>query len=410
MPRTDQALRTVHLDMATPAIRATVESKSPSDAAPPSLRPVAVSKRQPELDALRGLLLVWMTLTHLPTHASYYSNQTFGFVSAAEGFIFLSALLCGRIFGRRMREKGPATVVRQLEARAARLYGYHLFLLAVAFTVVAKIAVHTGQPSLQGLVDFYLAHPVRGVFASLLLIYQPPLLDILPMYIVFLVLTPLALWAGSRWNWRVVLIPSVLIWAGAQVGLKSGIYWCFVHATHIDIPFSALGAFDFFGWQFLWVAGLWIGIGCPKIVGIGENHRLAVWAALALAIFFAIVRHTACWDVMNSGSWVLITDKWHLGALRLLNFSCLAILFSTIQPQLAKWLSKGPLVLLGRASLEVFCAHLLICFAALAMVGEGAGLPFWPQVAIVFTAVIVLYGVAKFMDVYRRKNSGVVAA
>ena len=47
-------------------------------------------QRRPELDALRGIFLVWMTLTHLPTVASIYVNQPFGFVSGAEGFIFLS--------------------------------------------------------------------------------------------------------------------------------------------------------------------------------------------------------------------------------------------------------------------------------------------------------------------------------
>ena len=34
-----------------------------------------------------------MTLTHLPTKASVISNQTFGFVSGAEGFIFLAAFM-----------------------------------------------------------------------------------------------------------------------------------------------------------------------------------------------------------------------------------------------------------------------------------------------------------------------------
>jgi len=38
-----------------------------------------------------------MTLTHLPT-ISAYVNQPFGFVSGAEGFIFLSALFTGRIY------------------------------------------------------------------------------------------------------------------------------------------------------------------------------------------------------------------------------------------------------------------------------------------------------------------------
>jgi hypothetical protein len=48
-------------------------------------------QRRIELDAARGVMLLWMTLTHLPTLISTYANQPFGFVSGAEGFIFLSA-------------------------------------------------------------------------------------------------------------------------------------------------------------------------------------------------------------------------------------------------------------------------------------------------------------------------------
>jgi hypothetical protein len=55
-------------------------------------------QRRIELDAARGVMLVWMTLTHLPTMVSTYSNQPFGFVSGAEGFMFLSALFTGRIY------------------------------------------------------------------------------------------------------------------------------------------------------------------------------------------------------------------------------------------------------------------------------------------------------------------------
>jgi hypothetical protein len=49
-------------------------------------------QRRPEIDALRGVFLIWMTLTHLPTHLSDLVNEPFGFVSSAEGFVFLSAL------------------------------------------------------------------------------------------------------------------------------------------------------------------------------------------------------------------------------------------------------------------------------------------------------------------------------
>jgi hypothetical protein len=356
---------------------------------------VSISKnahgRQLELDGLRGLLLIWMTLTHLPTHASIYSNQPFGFVSAAEGFIFLSAVLCGRIFGRKLQEDGIRSVQRRLWARAARLYGYHLCLLAVAFTVIARIAIHTRQPSLQGLVDFYLAHPIDGLIASILLVYRPPLLDILPMYILFLVITPFLLWGGRRWGWQVILVLSLLLWTAAQFGLRSALYTAFVHVTHIDIPFSALGAFDLYAWQLLWVAGVWVGTGRPGVVRTPAHPKLAFWTSLLVVVFLLVVRHTPWWDTWNAPPWAPLTDKWHLGALRILNFTAVTIVFAGLRPATIKWLRAQPWILLGQASLEVFCAHLLVCFAALALVGDGTNASIMQQLGIIAAALVFLY-------------------
>ena len=65
-------------------------------------------ERRPEIDALRGVFLVWMTLTHLPTHVSDLVNEPFGFVSSAEGFVFLCALLVARLHIRQASEAGAA--------------------------------------------------------------------------------------------------------------------------------------------------------------------------------------------------------------------------------------------------------------------------------------------------------------
>src|SRR5579875_4189014 len=75
-----------------------------------------------ELDVLRGFLLVWMTLTHLPTKASLVSNQTFGFVSGAEGFIFLAAFMVGQLEHRIQQKRGEMGTVRDLARRTLRVY------------------------------------------------------------------------------------------------------------------------------------------------------------------------------------------------------------------------------------------------------------------------------------------------
>ena len=100
-------------------------------------------------------MLVWITLTHQPTAASSWVNQPFGFVGAAEGFIFLSALFTGRIYFRIAEQDGYRAMTRKLWGRTLRLYGYHALLLAFAFLVAVPIASHGDRPGLHNLLDFY---------------------------------------------------------------------------------------------------------------------------------------------------------------------------------------------------------------------------------------------------------------
>ncbi|SPE19213.1 hypothetical protein SBA5_220059 [Candidatus Sulfotelmatomonas gaucii] len=61
-------------------------------------------ERRPELDALRGLFLVWMTLTHLPTHFSDLMNNPFGFFHRRRGSsLFRRCWWAGLRFAKRTR-------------------------------------------------------------------------------------------------------------------------------------------------------------------------------------------------------------------------------------------------------------------------------------------------------------------
>ena len=64
-------------------------------------------------------------------------------------------------------------------------------------------------------------------------------------------------------------------------------------------------------------------------------------------------------------------DKWHLGPLRLLNFVVLAIIAVHGRRVLVAWAEHSSIATLGRASLTVFAAHLLVCLALLATVGDA---------------------------------------
>jgi hypothetical protein len=215
------------------------------------------------------------------------------------------------------------------------------------------------------------------------------------MYVVFLLATPIALYVGSRWSWKLVLIPSGLIWVLAQFGLRTTIHANMVQLTGLQIPLNEMGAFDLLAWQFLWAGGLWIGAGRPESIFKVLTSKMGVIAALLVAAAFFLLRHPILNVQFYGELWSGLVDKWHLGTLRLLDFSSFAILFAAGRPWLARWFTISPLLLLGKASLEVFCAHLLFCFAALSFVKDGTGLPVWIQSAFIGTTLIGLYIVAR---------------
>jgi len=201
--------------------------------------------RRLDLDAVRGLMLVWIALTHLPTAASAYVNQPFGFVSAAEGFIFLSALFTGRIYFRMAEHDGYWAMTLKLWARTLRLYGYHALLLAFVFLVAVPIASRGNRPGLHNLLDFYfMAGAKQSVAEAALLIYRPPLLDILPMYIIFLVFTSAALPLARRIGWKPILWAAFVVWGFAQFGFRGIEHTFMMRLIPTRIPLNEMGSFD----------------------------------------------------------------------------------------------------------------------------------------------------------------------
>lgn len=340
--------------------------------------------RKLELDALRGLLLVLMTVTHLPTRFSIYSSQVFGFVSAAEGFVFLSAFLTGAIYARKLAAGQREAVRSSLLLRARRLYIWHLGLLAFAFTVIAAIGVYGQRPALYNLLSFYFEQPIVALWAGPLLVYQPPLLDILPMYIVFVIATPWLLDAGHREGWRKLLLLSALIWLFAQVGGRGLLLEGFNTATGIHVPTipeHALGTFNWFAWQLLWVGGLWVGAisGDPA-----QQRTLALSPLMRVAALVCVIGFLA-WYHNLGGLWpgrsLLLFDKIAMRPMRVINFAMLAISASWLLPALFHGMRC--LVMLGRASMAVFTVHLFLVLMSLGLiVSDDEPLDAWQESAV----------------------------
>jgi len=368
----------------------------------PAALPAAAAPRPRlwELDAARGLMLVLMLSTHLPTRFAIPASQPFGFVSAAEGFVLLSAYMAGRVYTRLAQRDGLPAMQRAFLQRAVKVYACQAASLLFLFTVIAGLGLTLPQPDVQHLMWFYLHDPVTALLASLALIYNPPLLDILPIYVMFMLLSPWVLSRGLRHGWRGILLFSAGLWLAAQFGVSHLLYGYVTQWTGLPVPFSETGAFETFAWQALWVFGLWLG---ARHGGAADGPtrpfpRWMVAGAVVTAIVFFLWRHITGHDAFPHGSPAnLLFDKWHLGPLRLLNVGVLVLLAMHFDPWIRQNLPRVRwLETLGQASLPVFCAHLVIVLLAISALGTPTpARPGWVDAAMYVCSVIALYGVAR---------------
>jgi hypothetical protein len=227
-------------------------------------------------------------------------------------------------------------------------------------------------PGIRNLLDSYLMNPWAAIGGSLALLFRPPLMDILPMYVLFSFLTPAAFGAAQRWGWKRVLFVSFSAWIIAQTHIRD----LLVNASK-DLPFVQLGPFDLLAWQLLWVGGLFIG---QRFL---ENKALLPTAHLLrpLFLFSAIAFLFWRWISITSGpdpitqTWLF--DKWHLGPLRLINFAVAASVTATFLKYLNRWEAPlRPFLLIGRHMLPVFCSQ--ICLSVVLIGRTESGLTIEP--------------------------------
>lgn len=360
--------------------------------------PASSSTRRWEIDALRGLMLVLMTATHLPSRLTSPLGQPFGFVSAAEGFVLLSAYMAGMVYGRIAWRKGVHEMRQAFWRRALKIYACQAGTLLFLFTVIAFIGLRFEQPAATNLMAYYLEQPLTALVYGLLLVYSPPLLDILPLYILFMLASPWVMVLAWRHGWAPVMGVSVALWLLAQFGLSQWAFQAVSAVVPIPVPYSETGSFDTWGWQLLWMLGLWMGAtrNDPKAPAF-TFPAWAVRAALGLALVCLVWRHGIGQSPFGNHTGLnLVFDKWSLGPLRVINLFALVILTLHYGPGLARrtprmrWLET-----LGAASLPVFCAHLVVVLLVLGLLGADQNRPWALDIPLLVLCFGLLYTVAR---------------
>jgi len=163
-------------------------------------------------DLLRGYFLVAIILDHLayfPNGIDWLTGRGILYVSAAEGFFFISGIVLGIVRGRKLIDKPFAFAASLLLKRSLQLYVTAIILMLL-FTFIGWGFLN--NPGLKpGIInpsnDFF--DLIRGAFTFE---YIYGWADYLRLYAVFIFVSPIALWLLRRGLWYVVLIASALVW------------------------------------------------------------------------------------------------------------------------------------------------------------------------------------------------------
>lgn len=359
-------------------------------------RPLVAPARDIRFDALRGLMLVSMAVNHLPSDLRTVTDEGVGIVSSAEGFVFLSGLLAGFVYTRRLWRDGPKKLRATVWQRARTIYGWHLLAYFGAFALLALNTWITGTHSITS-PPLFADRPLLAAVFGPLLIYQPGLLDILPMYCAFVLLLPFVLGLLEKGRQWPLLAGSFALWAIVQ-------FLPNYDGATIAPPLN-LGFFNVLAWQFLFICGVALGhIKTKAATPLAPVRPALLAAAIGGAVFFFCLQHRLIPSLWPESDFGIMLNKPSLGALRLMSFAFIAYLVGVASTRFPRLFAWRPLALLGRHSLLVVAAQSMLVLVLLAHDGLFAtATGSWGATG--FT-IAVLFAVAGMGEMLRPRNAG----
>jgi hypothetical protein len=366
--------------------------------------PAAQAGRDLRLDLFRGLALWLIFLDHIPNNiVSWLTIRNYGFSDATEIFIFISGYTAAFVYGSAMLQRGFFVAGARILKRVWQIYVAHIFLLVIYIAEIAYVTSSFENPLYaeeMNALDF-LKNPDVTIVQALLLKFKPVNMDVLPLYIVLLLLFPLVLWLLVR-NATIALAASVALYA---------LTWEF--GWNIPSYPSGHWFFNPFAWQLLFVFGAWCALGGAGRLTAALQSPITMWIAIAFLVFaFGI---TLTWHFprlgflvpRRLGEWMYPIDKVNLDVLRFAHFLALAALTVRFVPRdwavlRSRWLS--PAIVCGQHSLEIFCLGVFLAFAAhFVMVEFQGGVHI--QILLSIAGIVVMIGAALVISWYKQIES-----
>lgn len=100
---------------------------------------------------------------------------------------------------------------------------------------------------------------------------------------------------------------------------------------------------------------------------LGRPSRFIYQMSALICTFFVGVRHNWFGYELTQQTLGMLLDKWQVGPLRVLNLIAFACVIYWSRQMLTRLFVIKPFIMLGKASLQAFCAHLAFVFVGLAL-------------------------------------------
>jgi len=357
-------------------------------------------ERDLRLDLFRGIALWLIFLDHIPENVvNWITIRNYGFSDATEIFIFISGYTGAFVYGGTMRERGFVLASARILRRAWQIYVAHIFLFTIFMAEIAYVAATFDNPLYaeeMKILDF-LKQPDITIFQALLLKFKPANMDVLPLYIVLLLLFPPVLYLLLR-RPNVALAGSALLYA---------LTWRF----DWNLPAYPNGVWFFnpFAWQLLFVFGAWCALGgAERLAGV-LRLRMVLVVAVAYLLFAFTITLTWYYEPFERlvpswlGEWMYPIDKTNLDVLRFAHFLALAAVTVHFLPQHWPGLKSPilqPAIRCGQHSLEIFCLGVFLAFAAQFIIAEASGGPLL-QMALSLLGIMIMVAIANLITWYK---------
>jgi hypothetical protein len=364
----------------------------------PTLPPAGT--RDHRLDVFRGLALITIFINHVPKNAfERYTSRNFGFSDAAEAFVLMSGIAVGLAYANGFRAGDLGKALLRVWRRAGKLYVTHIVISAMALAIVAAGVLFLDAYVVARRVDFMqvMQQPLQTMIGMPLLAYQIGYFNILPLYFVLLVVSPLYIMIGLRSRLALVLL-AVAIWALA------GIF-------RLNIPrYPGLGGWFFnpLSWQLVYAIGIAAGL------SVTERRKLVPFNPWLFGIAAALLLFAAYWVQMRMGGlpggkhlpfFIGGFDKTFLSLPRLLHVLALAYVLTNLGA--VTWLLAKPVFrpigLMGQQGLVVFATGSVLSIALQVFRA-------WSETSAVDDGVLLLggifiqYGIARFLSATAEKK------